>query len=152
MPLFALWSAQNSALSSKSLYVVLESRKPPVPLSATIAPPSARQLALPTRSKLSRPFSPSMSVVQPLPGTQAGSEEQPIVAKLKAKAATSVVRFMFPSSDYRADSLFQTKPGRNGAAIAGARNGAMQPNGRHAHERYVIDRARFSSKADSKRA
>ena len=37
-----------------------------------------------------------MSVVQPLPGTQAGSEEQPLVAKLKARAATSVVRFMFP--------------------------------------------------------
>ena len=35
------------------------------PLSATIAPPSARQLASPSRSKFSKPFSPSISVTQP---------------------------------------------------------------------------------------
>src|SRR6185503_7518373 len=88
MPLLALWSAQNSARSSKSLYDFLLTRKPPLPLSATMAPPSARQFASPSRLKLSRPFSPSISVVQPpmLPGI--------IEQAATSVAASASVRFI----------------------------------------------------------
>src|SRR5687768_4738094 len=41
-----------------------------------MAPPSARQLASPTRWKFSSPLSPSIRVVQPLPGTHEGIDEQ----------------------------------------------------------------------------
>src|SRR5512145_3220891 len=87
MPLFVVSSAQNSTRRSKSLYAFFDTRKPPLPLSATTAPPSARQLASPTRSKFSSPLSPSMSVVQPLPGTQDGMDEH--AASASAAAVTS---------------------------------------------------------------
>src|SRR5687767_2550066 len=60
-----------------------------------MAPPSALQLASPTRWKLSRPLSPSISVVQPLPGTHDGIDEQ--AASNRAVARTSK-RFMVFSS------------------------------------------------------
>src|SRR5882724_151610 len=67
IPLFVVWSAQNSALIWKSLYEFFDTRYPPLPLSATMAPPSARQLASPTGLKFSIPESPSTRVVQPPP-------------------------------------------------------------------------------------
>ena len=65
MPLLVVASAQNSALSWKSLYELLDTRNPPLPRYATMAPSSGRQFASPTRFQFSRPFSPSISVVQP---------------------------------------------------------------------------------------
>src|SRR5687768_1295939 len=91
MPLLAVGSAQNSMRSAKSWYEFLESKNPPLPLSPTIAPPSARQLTSPTRSKFSRPFSPSISVVQPLPGIHEGIDEQ---AESRIAAVATIRRFM----------------------------------------------------------
>src|SRR5687767_7100837 len=66
MPLFVVWSAQNSALIWKSLYEFFESRKPPLPLSATMTPSSERQLASPTCVQLFRlELEPSSSVTHP---------------------------------------------------------------------------------------
>jgi len=87
MPLFALCAAQNSMRSSKSLYELFDSRKPPLPLSATIAPSSVRQLASPTLLKLSIPLSPSTRVVQPLPGIHEGMDEH--AASSREPASTS---------------------------------------------------------------
>src|SRR3954464_1727868 len=68
MPLLVFLSAQNSAWIWKSLYEFFVTSRLLLSfaLSATIAPPSARQLASPRRLKFSSPFSPSMSVVQPI--------------------------------------------------------------------------------------
>src|SRR5687767_14834668 len=96
MPLFALSAAQNSMRSWKSWYELFDSRKPPLPLSPTIAPSSARQLTSPTRWKFSRPLVPSSSVVQPLPGTHDGIEEQ--AESRSAAKATSPYFILFPSS------------------------------------------------------
>jgi hypothetical protein len=54
IPLFVVWSAQNSARIWKSLYEFFDTSWPPLPLSATMAPSSARQLASPIRFQLSR--------------------------------------------------------------------------------------------------
>src|SRR5688572_28521248 len=107
MPLFVPWSAQNSARSWKSLYAFLVSRWPPfAALSATIAPPSARQFASPTRSKFSSPLSPSIRVVQPLPGTHDGIEEHAASASAAANADS---RFMAPPLDGKCISN-ETRP------------------------------------------
>src|SRR5688572_33353743 len=96
MPLFVPWSAQNSARIWKSLYAFLVTRwLVSFALSATIAPPSARQFASPTRSKFSSPLSPSMRVVQPLPGTHDGMEEH--AASASAAAGTSKRFILFSS-------------------------------------------------------
>jgi DNA-binding transcriptional LysR family regulator len=50
MPLLASSSAQNSELIWKFLYEFLVTRRPPLPLSATSAPSSMRQLASPVLS------------------------------------------------------------------------------------------------------
>src|SRR5512138_499852 len=102
MPLFALCAAQNSMRSWKSLYEPLDSRKPPLPLSATIAPSSARQFASPTGLKLSIPFSPSISVVQPLPGIHAGIEEQAV-----SSSAGAIPNERFMASSCGTASVFQ---------------------------------------------
>src|SRR5256885_8767513 len=78
MPLFVVWSAQNSALIWKSVYEFFETRYPPLPLSATIAPSSALQLASPSGLKLSSPDVPSTSLVHPEPDH--GIYEQPAAA------------------------------------------------------------------------
>src|SRR3954447_20179706 len=58
-----------------------------------MAPPSARQLASPTRSKFSSPFSPSMSVSQPppMPGMRISAHATSAAIKLNARR-----RFMVP--------------------------------------------------------
>ena len=71
MPLFALSLTQNSARTTKSVYELLDTRKP-WPFSARSAwttPSTTAQFALPTRFQFSRPFDPSSNVVHssPLP-------------------------------------------------------------------------------------
>ena len=63
-----------------------------------MAPPSARQLASPRRSKFSSPFSPSISLTQPAPGTQDGIDEQ--AASNSAVAITSKRFMMFSLSSW----------------------------------------------------
>src|SRR5688572_2551517 len=58
-----------------------------------MAPPSALQFASPTRWKFSRPLSPSSSVVQPLPGTHDGIEEQAARSRTVAKAISRLMSF-----------------------------------------------------------
>src|SRR5712671_1954146 len=77
MPLLVVWSAQNSARIWKSLYAFFETRKPPLPLSATMAPFSARQLASPMGFQFSRPDVPSISVIQPASAWPEGCSAQP---------------------------------------------------------------------------
>src|SRR3954467_11540422 len=92
-PLLVFLSAQNSAWIWKSLYEFFVTSRLLLSfaLSATIAPPSARQLASPTRLKFSSPFSPSMSVVQPIIPS---SVVQPTASTAAAK---TINRFMsFP--------------------------------------------------------
>src|SRR2546423_13467019 len=55
-----------------------------------MAPPSARQFASPTRSKFSRPFSPSMSV------SQSSLIGMPAHATITAIAVSAKTRFMVP--------------------------------------------------------
>src|SRR6185295_10635720 len=93
MPLLVVTSDQNSALISKSLYDVFETRCPPLPLSATIAPPSARQLASPTRLKLSRPRSPSITETHPAEGSWCPHPATPS-ATTSGTAATAKNLFM----------------------------------------------------------
>src|SRR5688572_33065676 len=123
MPLFVPWSAQNSARIWKSLYAFLVTRwLVSFALSATIAPPSARQFASPTLSKFSSPLSPSISVVQPLPGIHDGMEEHAASASAAANADSRFIALLLSTR-----SVFQTKPGRNGVASGKAQNGALQP-------------------------
>src|SRR5258705_10212452 len=98
MPLLASSSAQNSALIWKFLYEFLVTRWPPLPLSATNAPSSMRQLASPVLSQ-SPMVLPSVSVTQPGPvwPTACGASE---MAKPAASSAMVVVnaRIMMMSS------------------------------------------------------
>src|SRR5215469_12736422 len=64
-PLLAVASTQNSALSWKSPYSCLETRKPLPKSACTMPPSSSRQLALPMGSQLFR-LDPSNSVTQPV--------------------------------------------------------------------------------------
>src|SRR5574341_250889 len=63
-----------------------------------IAPPSARQLASPSRSKFSIPFSPSMRVVQPEPGIHEGMDGIESHAASTNAVANTSTRFIGSSS------------------------------------------------------
>src|SRR3954451_48860 len=79
MPLLAFSSDQNSIRTCRSLYFSLLTRWPPLPLSATIAPSSTRQLASPAWVKPSR-LLPSNRVTKP---------SFPVAAPAAASAETS---------------------------------------------------------------
>src|SRR5258708_18203760 len=110
--LLVLWSAQNSARIWKSLYDFFETRWPPLPLSATIAPSSALQLASPTGVQCSMPFVRSMSVVQPdwpdicaQPKTTSPAKSSP------SKRFIAISPSWVETSNSAADSLFRLDAG-----------------------------------------
>src|SRR4051812_42634348 len=94
MPLLVFLSAQNSAWIWKSLYEFFVTSRLLLSfaLSATIAPPSARQLASPRRVKFSSPFSPSMSVLRPI------TPSMVVQPTASTAAAKTIKRFMFVPS------------------------------------------------------
>src|SRR6185503_864817 len=92
-PLLASSLAQNSTRIMKSLYELFDTRYAGSlpPCVAWIAPPVAVQLAVRKRSKFSRPFSPSTSLVQPLLPPML---EQPAIASAAMAAETIAVVFI----------------------------------------------------------
>src|SRR5712671_5764492 len=93
-PLLASSLAQNSTRITQSLYEFFDTRYAGSlpPCVAWIAPPVAVQSAVRNRSKFSRPFSPSTSVVQPpLPPPML---EQPTMPSAAMAAETIAVFFI----------------------------------------------------------
>src|SRR5258706_1590331 len=103
-PLLASSLAQNSTRTMKSLYELFDTRYADhlPPCVAWIAPSVAVQLAVGNRSKFSRPFSPSTSLVQPLLPPML---EQPAIASAAMAAETIAVVFI-------ASPLVERNPGR----------------------------------------
>src|SRR5580765_7631932 len=96
MPLLVVWSAQNSARIWKPLYELFDTRYPPLPLSATIAPSSALQLASPMGLKLSNPLLPSTRAVQLPPDMLAQPKTAIPATNIPVAAANDLL--MIPSS------------------------------------------------------
>ena len=94
-----------------------------MPWSATIAPPSARQFAPPTRFQLSSPLSPSISVTQPSP-CRCAQADSTSPSPTSADIAMDACLFFTPVS------LRAVRCGRSGALYAiAARTRALVADG-----------------------